>query len=236
MMRALINCFLLALLAASLCACAGKSEKSWRKGGTPGAKPYTVRGKTYYPLKSAHGFVEEGTASWYGPGFHGKATASGEKYNQYAMTAAHKILPLGTKVRVTHLGNGKSVLVRVNDRGPFVDDRVIDLSRAAATRLDMMGKGTGPVRIQSLGNVPQISAGGAIAGDYFVQLGAFGNKENARKLIGLLEKAGHSGRLVFGSNNRWNVQAGPWNSQSAAQGALEALRAMHPGAFVIRAN
>ena len=128
--RALRVCLALLLCAALLSGC---GSRSWRKGGVPGSKPYTVRGKTYYPLKSAHGFVEVGTASWYGPGFHGKKTANGERYNQYAMTAAHKILPLGTKVRVTHLGNGRSIIVRVNDRGPFVDDRVIDLSRSAAT-------------------------------------------------------------------------------------------------------
>lgn len=96
--------FLVALLCAALLS--GCGSRSWRKGGVPGSRPYTVRGKTYYPLKSANGFVEEGTASWYGPGFHGKTTANGETYNQYAMTAAHKLLPLGTKVRVTHMGNG----------------------------------------------------------------------------------------------------------------------------------
>lgn len=236
MKRALLNAFLLALCASLLFGCGGGATKSWRKGGVRGTKPYTVKGKTYYPLKSAHGFVEEGVASWYGPGFHGKATASGETYNQYAMTAAHKILPLGTRVRVTHLGNGKSVLVRVNDRGPFVDDRVIDLSRAAATRLDMMGKGTGRVRVQSLGNVPQISSSGNMAGDFFIQLGAFGKKENAEKLKAILLKTGQQGRLFFGSNNMWNVQAGPWPNQEAAHKMLDAFRALYPAAFVIRGN
>ena len=144
------------LCAVLVCAAllAGCGSGSWRKGGVPGTQPYTVRGKTYYPLKSAYGFVEEGVASWYGPGFHGKTTANGERYNQYAMTAAHKLLPLGTRVRVTHLGNGRSIVVRVNDRGPFIGDRVIDLSRAAATRLYMIGPGTARVRIQSLSGVP----------------------------------------------------------------------------------
>ena len=147
--RLLVNLSCL-LLAAVLLAGCGSRDTSWRKGGVPGSKPYTVRGKTYYPLKSAHGFVEEGVASWYGPGFHGKKTASGERFNQYNISAAHKILPLGTEVRVTNLENHRSLILRINDRGPFVDDRVIDLSRGAAQRLGVIGKGTARVRIQSL--------------------------------------------------------------------------------------
>lgn len=221
-------------LAVAFCllgACAQKN--SWRKGGTPGTSPYTVRGKTYYPLKSAHGFVEEGVASWYGPGFHGKTTANGERFNQYAMTAAHKLLPLGTQVRVTHLGNGKSIIVRVNDRGPFVDDRVIDLSRAAATRLQMMGTGTARVRVQSVGELASASPDGDFRGNYYIQAGAFGNKENAQKLIEILKKAGNKGRLVFGSNNLWNVQIGPWPDSAAAEKMLAAFKALYPRAFVV---
>lgn len=223
--------FVALLCCALLCGCGSKT--SFRKGGVPGSKPYTVRGKTYYPLKSAHGFVEEGVASWYGPGFHGKTTANGEKYNQYAMTAAHKLLPLGTEVRVTHLGNGKSVLVRVNDRGPFVDDRVIDLSKAAATRLQMMGTGTARVRVQSLGGLPLASSGGDIKGDFYIQVGAFGQKENARKLIETLTKGGYKGRLFFGSNNMWNVQTGPWKDSEGAQKILPLLKTLYPRAFVV---
>lgn len=217
-----------------LCGCS--AQKSWRKGGTPGTKPYTVAGKTYYPLKSAHGFVEEGVASWYGPGFHGKTTANGETYNQFAMTAAHKILPLGTNVRVTRLDNGRSILVRVNDRGPFVDDRVIDLSRAAATRLGMMGTGTTRVRVQTIGELAQVTPSGDISGDFYIQVGAFGQKANAQKLISVLSKAGQHGRLIFGSNNMWNVQVGPWGDSSLAAKMLPALKALYPAAFVVGAN
>ena len=225
---------LLALVCCALVlAGCGGSRTSWRKGGVAGTKPYTVRGKTYYPLKSAHGFVEEGIASWYGPGFHGKTTANGERYNQYAMTAAHKLLPLGTKVRVTHLGNGKSVIVRVNDRGPFVEDRVIDLSRTAATRLNMLGTGTARVRIQSLGGISELAENGDIKGDFYVQVGAFGSKESAYKLIQTLAKAGHKGRLQFGSNNLWNVQVGPWADSAGAERMLAAFRALYPQAFVV---
>jgi rare lipoprotein A len=136
---------LIALLLLSGC-----GSMSWRSGGVTGGKPYTVRGKTYYPLQSARGFVEEGTASWYGPGFHGKRTANGETFDMRAMTAAHKILPLGTMVRVTNKNNGRSLVLRINDRGPFVHDRVIDLSRGAAEKLDVVAKGTAPVRIVAL--------------------------------------------------------------------------------------
>lgn len=219
------------LLLASLAACGQKAPI--QKGGTPGTKPYTVLGKTYYPLKSAAGFMEEGTASWYGPGFHGKSTASGEKFNQYAMTAAHKILPLGTRVRVTHLDNGRSILVRINDRGPFAADRIIDLSRAAATRLEMMGKGTARVRVQTLGDVPESNMKGDIKGNFYIQVGAFGQRENAKKMIGELAKKKYSGRLVYGNNNMWNVQIGPWPDSNQAQIRLADFKPEFPAAFIV---
>lgn len=223
--------FVLALAAVcQLCAC---GTSSWRKGGVPGTKPYTVRGKTYYPLKSAHGFVEEGIASWYGPGFHGKTTASGERFNQYAITAAHKILPLDTKVRVTNLSNGRSLIVRINDRGPFVEDRVIDLSKACAQRLGVIGAGTARVRIQSLSGLPQIKDDGDMLGDYYVQVGAFGVKSNAQGLIRTLTAAGYAGRLIFGSNNLWNVQVGPWPDTTKAKLMLAVLKRLYPHAFVV---
>lgn len=224
---------LAALLLIILLCCACSAKKSSYKGGSAGTRPYTIAGKTYYPLKSSHGFVEEGLASWYGPGFHGKTTANGETYNQYAMTAAHKILPLGTKVRVTRLDNGRSILVRINDRGPFVDNRVIDLSRAAATRLEMMGTGTTKVRVQSVGELAQASASGDIKGEFYIQVGAFGQKENARKLITALTAEKRSGRLIFGNNNMWNVQIGPWNDLDAAQQQLPPVKAIYPHAFVV---
>ncbi len=211
----------------------GCSQKAAYKeeGGT--FKPYTIKGKTYYPLKSAQGFVQEGKASWYGPGFHGKKTASGEIFNQYAMTAAHKTLPMGTKVRVTNLENNRSVLVRINDRGPFSSERILDLSRAAASRLEIVGKGTGRVRVQSLGEVPEIDRDGDISGSFYVQLGAFGQKANAQKLIGVLSKEGRKGRLIFGNNNMWNVQVGPWKDSDSAQKMLNDFHASYPQAFIV---
>jgi peptidoglycan lytic transglycosylase len=120
------------------------------KGSCP--KPYTIKGRTYHPLKEASpGFFQRGIASWYGPGFHGKKTASGEIYDMHTLTAAHNILPLNTLVRVTNLSNNKDVIVRINDRGPFVGERVIDLSLAAAQRIGMVAPGTTPVRVSVIG-------------------------------------------------------------------------------------
>ena len=147
MLRQLLAPALAVCLALSLCACGAKPHY---RGGVPGSAPYTVRGKRYVPLKSAEGFVQEGVASWYGTKFHGRPTSSGETYNQWGMTAAHTILPLNVKVRVTNLDNGRTCIVRINDRGPFVDDRVIDLSRAAAQKVGILGTGTGRVLIQAL--------------------------------------------------------------------------------------
>lgn len=113
-------------------------------------KPYEIAGRWYYPLQSARGYDQTGTASWYGPKFHGHLTANGERYDMHAMSAAHKTLPLPTLVRVTNLENGRQVVVRVNDRGPFVKNRLIDLSYAAAQALGFDGQGTTRVRVQTL--------------------------------------------------------------------------------------
>lgn len=111
-------------------------------------RSYTVMGKTYYPMSKVDpGYSETGLASWYGPGFHGKTTASNEKYNMHELTAAHNVLPLHTLVRVTNLNNKKEAFVRINDRGPFVGDRVLDLSLGAAEQLGMVRNGVAPVRI-----------------------------------------------------------------------------------------
>lgn len=114
-------------------------------------RPYTINGKTYYPTTVSVGDTATGTASWYGPDFHGKKTSNGETYNMNAMTAAHKTLPMNTMVRVTNLGNGAQTTVRINDRGPFVAGRIIDLSRAAASSIDMLGAGTARVKLEVVG-------------------------------------------------------------------------------------
>lgn len=121
---------------------------------------YEVFGRRYTVLQSASGYYQEGTASWYGTKFHGQRTSSGEPYNMYAMTAAHKTLPIPVYVEVTHLQNGRKVVVRVNDRGPFVDDRIIDLSYVAAKKLGISETGTGPVSIRVIDalNPPAVQA------------------------------------------------------------------------------
>jgi len=148
-------------------------------------RPYTVDGRTYYPIPSAYGYREEGLASWYGEPFHGRKTASGETYNMYALTAAHRTLPLGTQVRVTGRRDGRRITVRVNDRGPFVQGRIIDLSFAAAKEMGLVGPGTAPVVVEAVGQ--PAPAGGAEPppfhlGPLTVQIGAFTNPANATRL------------------------------------------------------
>ena len=157
------------------------------------SRPYTVNGISYYPLPSGKGFVQEGVASWYGKKFHGRKTSSGEAYNMHDMTAAHKILPFGTYVRVINLRNQREVVVRINDRGPFVKKRVIDLSREAGKRLGLIGPGTAPVKVIALSKeVGRIRSSGSIKpvveetdftkGKFTIQVGAFEGKANATRL------------------------------------------------------
>jgi rare lipoprotein A len=122
--------------------------------------PYQVAGRWYVPAHEPN-YNEVGIASWYGPTFHGKASASGETFDENAMTAAHPTLPIPSLVRVTNLENGRTVIVRINDRGPFVDDRIIDLSKAAGAALDMHAKGTAKVRVQYVGPAPADGASAA---------------------------------------------------------------------------
>jgi rare lipoprotein A len=130
-----------------------RAEARSRRGNPPF---YTVFGKRYYVLSSSAAYVERGVASWYGPGFHKVQTSTGERYDMYGMTAAHKTLPLPAYVSVTNLQNGRSVVVRVNDRGPFVGNRIIDLSYTAASRLDMLRNGTAMVEVRALDSPPTV--------------------------------------------------------------------------------
>ncbi|MFC1515462.1 septal ring lytic transglycosylase RlpA family protein [Thermodesulfobacteriota bacterium] len=161
-------------------------------------KPYKVMGKWYQPTPHAKGFVQKGKASWYGKQFHGRKTANGEIYNMYAMTAAHKTLPLGTWVRVYNLENNKEVVVRINDRGPFVRHRIIDLSYTAAKEIDIVGPGTAPVKIVALGRTPSSKAKSPAgtsrdsidyySGNFTIQVGAFSDRKNAERLLQSLDK------------------------------------------------
>jgi rare lipoprotein A len=156
-------------------------------------KPYTLDGKRYYVLPKAHGFVQFGKASWYGKKFHGRPTSSGEVFDMYEISAAHKTLPLQTVVKVRNLSNQKELIVRINDRGPFVKGRIIDLSFAAAKRIDLIGPGVTQVEIEALGReVERLKGNGKYkpvvevmdfnGGAFTVQVGAFKEKRNALAL------------------------------------------------------
>jgi peptidoglycan lytic transglycosylase len=154
------------------------------------ADSYEVAGKRYDILASARGYVEQGVASWYGKQFHGRRTASGEIYDMHAMTAAHKSLPIPTDVEVTNLSNGKKVIVRVNDRGPFVGQRILDLSYAAARALDLDRVGTGRVRVRALGRSSLATKQVASKRPSVVQVGAYRQRANAERMRRRLEAAG----------------------------------------------
>lgn len=130
----------------------GRNVQRWQDQYDPKTDPYTVLGRTYYPLPDARGYDEVGVASWYGDDFHGKKTASGDIYDMYSISAAHKTLPLGTVVRVVNLHNGRQVDLLVNDRGPFVDGRIIDLSYGAARELGSARQGIAKVRVTAVGS------------------------------------------------------------------------------------
>ncbi len=212
-------------------------------------KPYQIEGKTYYPLPSAEGYVETGTASWYGNPFHGRKTSNGETYNMYDWTAAHKTLPMNTRLLVENLGNGRSTTVRINDRGPFVGNRIIDLSYNVARDLGIIKEGTGQVRITALGEAETIQLAGNKTtarflphedfqkGDFYVQIGAFTVQENADRLKDKLNKGGREaesfrherGDQVF---YRVQVKAGS-NLTEARQMAQTMAGAGFPEAFVV---
>jgi len=181
-------------------------------------RPYKVLGKWYQPLPHARDFSQRGTASWYGEDFHGKKTSSGEIYDMHAMTAAHKTLPLGTYVQVTNLLNRRTAQVRINDRGPFVRDRIIDLSYSAARKLELVGPGTAPVEIVALGAMtpPGAPAGTYLPVDYFsgnftIQVGAFADRANAERLKSRLDqkfKNAHIAMYDTGSGIFYRVRVG----------------------------
>lgn len=167
-----------------------RSSTAPSSGRPATTKPYMVKGKYYHPLASSKGFIQQGIASWYGELFHGRKTANGEIYNMYGISAAHKTLPLGTWVRVYNLKNNRTLDLRINDRGPFVTGRIIDLSYKAAQLLGVAAPGTAPVKIVALGEASGSDASGHVIykpvdyfrGNFTVQVGAFTVKKNAQKL------------------------------------------------------
>ncbi|HEY4340271.1 MAG TPA: septal ring lytic transglycosylase RlpA family protein [Steroidobacteraceae bacterium] len=181
---------------------------------------YDVLGRRYALLPSAKGYVERGVASWYGPGFHGVSTSMGEPYDMYGMTAAHKTLPIPCYARVTNLGNGRSVVVRINDRGPFVANRLIDLSYTAAAKLDMLRGGTAMVEVRVVTpDEPQSQAltraSETPPPTLYVQAGAFAVPANAEGLRLRLQAAGLSNVTVLpplSGHHLYRVRLGPVSS------------------------
>ncbi len=191
-----------------------------------GNNPYEVFGKSYFPLRTANGYKERGIASWYGKKFHGRRTSSGETYNMYSMTAAHKTLPLPTYVRVTNLDNKKMVVLKVNDRGPFVDDRIIDLSFAAAVKLDIFQNGTGPVEVVALStNTDDIVE--SKDPKFFLQVGSYRLKGNSKLMKDALENAGFKevnvNKVVVDGANHYQVIIGPLKSNKTVTSNRERL-------------
>jgi len=196
------------------------------KYGNPAS--YVVFGERYYVVKSNKGFTQKGIASWYGSKFHGERTSSGEEYNMYAMTAAHKSLILPTYVEVTNKNNGRKVIVKVNDRGPFHAGRIIDLSYAAATKLGVAATGTAPVEIRVVtpGSVGGAVDGGIDAsftddnGKLYVQVAAFSSEANAFKMLGELRDKNFSGARIHVEKNNgktvYRVRIGPVPTRDVA--------------------
>jgi len=199
--------------------------------------PYEVFGKKYYLLPSNEGYHEKGVASWYGSKFHGRRTSSGEPYDMHLATAAHKTLPLPSYAEVTNLDNGRKVIVKINDRGPFKDDRLIDMSYGAALRLDMIATGTARVDVRVIdvsaagaSTASTVSAAGAttastVAGNAeeagtWLQAGAYGRREGAEKMAGQLEQAQLIPVSIHQLDELFRVWLGPFSSNSEVESVI----------------
>jgi len=191
------------------------------------------RGPT--PAAAVPGAREEGLATWYGEPYHGRRTASGEVYDMYGVSAAHRSLPFGTAVRVTRRDSGAGVEVRINDRGPFVHGRVVDLSYGAARRIGLDRDGLAPVVVEVLGAgraSPSNDGSTSPAPCFWVQVGAFAELENARRSRERLERTGEPAVVSEGPNNLLRVRAGPFPSRGEAEAALDRVRSGWPAARV----
>ncbi|BBI98452.1 lipoprotein [Ferrigenium kumadai] len=213
-------------------------------------RPYVALGKTYTPLTVSGNFKERGIASWYGKKFHGQRTSSGEVYDMYGMSAAHPTLPIPSYARVTSVASGKSVVVRVNDRGPFLHDRVMDLSYTAAHKIGIIGNGSAEVEIESLSPnavvnsvakvepvqsrplekaEPAKSASSApvAAGNVYLQLGAFKSQEAAESFVAKMRaELGEAGKQItlFVKDGLTRVHLGPYASPNEARSSAEGLQ------------
>ncbi len=211
-------------------------------------RPYKIKGKTYYPIPSSEGYREAGIASWYGHPFHGRKTSNGETYNMHSMTAAHKTLPMNTHLLVKNVSNGKEIVVRINDRGPFVKGRIIDLSQVGAKKLGIVKHGTAKVRITALGEAVSYQQGKEKGkrflphqdfntGEFYIQIGSFSKAENAERLA--RKVTGWGSKVVLQPFNRsgtkfFRVQVKAGNSlEQAKREERIFVEAGFPDAFVV---
>lgn len=236
----------------SLLGCAGSIDATYSPGHIPPEKappyqggqkktpatqkPYRINGVRYTPIASARGFAQTGKASWYGKKFHGRKTSNGETYNMYAMTAAHKTLPMNTWVSVHNLENNRKIVVRINDRGPFVRGRIIDLSYTGAKKLGVVGPGTARVRVTALGKAVTYSKQtkepvsfkpvNYYSGDFTVQVGAFKDKNNAYRYRYELSKRYKNAHIVKYMDERgifYRVRIGHFTNSVDAEKYSEKL-------------
>jgi rare lipoprotein A len=221
-----------------LAACAGEKKKEAEPGDGPSSRsmtaadvkdavpaseplarygnhsPYTVLGKTYTVLPTSKGYHERGIASWYGSKFHGRRTSSGEVYDMHLATAAHKSLPLPTYAEVTNLDNGRKMIVKINDRGPFHEDRIIDLSYAAAIKLGVDQTGTARIDVRAIDVKRSKRAAVKVADGTFLQVGAFSKRKTADALAGKMLAAQLKPVSVQKSRGLYKVWIGPYASEA----------------------
>ncbi|MFK0299309.1 septal ring lytic transglycosylase RlpA family protein [Brevundimonas sp. NPDC090276] len=211
-------------------------------------RPYQIRGRWYRPVEQPD-YDEVGQASWYGAQHHGRPTSTGERFDMNALTAAHKTLPLPSLVEVTNRTNGRRVILRVNDRGPFVDSRIIDLSRAAAEELGLLSQGVGEVRVRYVGRAPRTGGGMPMqraetapapqprpyqptapaapvatrASTYWVQAGAFSDRRAAKRIADRLGDRASVQDIASNGQSQFRVIVGPWPDANAAEQARQAV-------------
>ena len=245
-------CLTLMLLLSAACSSTPPVQKAKshdaRYSPKRGSTPYEVHGKRYFPISSSTGFAQRGLASWYGSKFHGRLTANGERYNMYGRTAAHKTLPFETYVQVTNLRNGKKTIVRINDRGPFVRGRIIDLTYTAARDLDMAEDGVVSVQVKALGYARSKHEAGRLVleyvkpssyqvGDFTIQVGAFAEKKNAQRLHASLNRRYRDTTInIFdqGTQKFYRVRVGQYSRLDQAEAAAKRLQEQgFPNAFAV---
>ncbi|OBT12888.1 hypothetical protein A9264_15795 [Vibrio sp. UCD-FRSSP16_10] len=200
-----------------------------------GNKDYTVRGKSYSVINNPDGFKERGKASWYGKKFHGHLTSNGETYDMYSMSAAHKNLPIPSYVKVKNLDNGKTAIVRVNDRGPFHEGRIIDLSYAAATKLGVIQTGVANVEIEFISTKPNVSNKKTSNAhpSYTIQVASLGNAQTSKKLSDQLSDEYKQASYIQQNNKTNRIFIGPIASATQANEILQKVQKNgHPSAFI----